>query len=202
MCWDALLEQQRLKKYQMLQQRVGIQRDLISKNDELSSELRRRDEEEKLEVCCYGGKKEQKKKQKKKKKNKILSLLIFFRKLKLESQHRRNWQKHCDLIQREVSRLLHAYIVDICTLCTVVQEHKKRTAEKLNALKLAEEQQDNVNVSTEEFPSPVHAGLTHGVATSDEHEQQCNPQDDNVNAIHQMLGGGMTVQIYIIIASI
>ena len=57
MCWDALLEQQRSNKYQMLQQRVGIQRDLISKNDELSSELRRRDEEERLEVCCHAGKK-------------------------------------------------------------------------------------------------------------------------------------------------
>ena len=51
MCWDALLEQQRLKKYQTLQQRVGIQRDLISKNDELSSELKRREEEERIEVC-------------------------------------------------------------------------------------------------------------------------------------------------------
>lgn len=131
-------------------------------------------------------------------KNIEISLLIFFRKFKLESQHRRNWQKHCDPIQREVSRLLHACIVDICTLCTVVQEHKKRIAEKLNALKLAEEQQDaydNVNISTEEFPSPAHAGLTHGVATSDEHEQQCNPQDDNTNAVYQMLGGGVTVQI-------
>ena len=50
MCWDALLEEQRLKKHQTLQQRVGIQRDLISKNDKLSTELRRREEEERLEV--------------------------------------------------------------------------------------------------------------------------------------------------------
>ena len=51
MCWDALLEEQRLKKHQTLQQRVGIQRDLISKNDKLSTELRKREEEERLEVC-------------------------------------------------------------------------------------------------------------------------------------------------------
>ena len=51
MCWDALLEEQRLKKHQTLQQRVGIQRDLISKNEKLSTELRRREEEERLEVC-------------------------------------------------------------------------------------------------------------------------------------------------------
>ena len=50
MCWEALLEEHRLQKYQTLQQRVGIQRDLISKNDQLLSELRRRDEEERLKV--------------------------------------------------------------------------------------------------------------------------------------------------------
>lgn len=50
MCWDALLEEHRLQKYQMLQQRVGIQRDLINKNDQLLLELRRKDEEERLEV--------------------------------------------------------------------------------------------------------------------------------------------------------
>lgn len=50
MCWDALMEEHRLQKYQTLQQRVGIQRNLISKNDQLSSELRRKYEEERLEV--------------------------------------------------------------------------------------------------------------------------------------------------------
>ena len=50
MCWNALLEEHRSQRHQMLQQRVGIQRDLISKNDQLSSELRRKDEEERLEV--------------------------------------------------------------------------------------------------------------------------------------------------------
>ena len=77
MCWDALLENQRLKKCQTLQQRVGIQRDLISKNDELSSELRRREEEERLEVCQYqNGKK--------------MIFLFNYRKFKLESQHKRS----------------------------------------------------------------------------------------------------------------
>ena len=50
MCWDALMEEHRVQKYQTLQERVGIQRDLIIKNDLLSNELRRRDEEERLGV--------------------------------------------------------------------------------------------------------------------------------------------------------
>ena len=50
MCWDALMEEHRSQKYQTLQERVGIQRDLINKNDQLSTELRRRDEEERLGV--------------------------------------------------------------------------------------------------------------------------------------------------------
>ena len=50
MCWDALMEEHRVQKYQTLQERVGIQRDLIIKNDQLSTELRRRDEEERLGV--------------------------------------------------------------------------------------------------------------------------------------------------------
>ena len=58
MCWDTLLEEQRLKKHQTLQQRVGIQRDLISKNDKLATELRRREEEERLQVCSVAKKKQ------------------------------------------------------------------------------------------------------------------------------------------------
>ena len=50
MCWDALMEEHRVQKYQTLQERVGIQRDLIIKNDQLSNDLRRRDEEERLGV--------------------------------------------------------------------------------------------------------------------------------------------------------
>lgn len=50
MCWEALQEEHRLQKYQTLQRRVGIQRDLITKNDQLLSELRKRDEEVRLEV--------------------------------------------------------------------------------------------------------------------------------------------------------
>ena len=50
MCWDALLEEHRLQKHQTLQRRVGIQRDLITKNDQLFTELRKKDEEERLGV--------------------------------------------------------------------------------------------------------------------------------------------------------
>lgn len=84
----------------------------------------------------------------------------------------------------------------MCKLHTTVQEHKKRIAEKLNALKkLAEEEEQantNVNMSSaEEFLSPAHARLTHGgEMISDEHEEQCNPQDDNTTAVYQMFGGG------------
>lgn len=53
MCWDALLEKHRLKEHCRLVQRVVIQRDLISKYDQLSSDVRRRDEEEKLGVSSY-----------------------------------------------------------------------------------------------------------------------------------------------------
>ena len=74
----------------------------------------------------------------------------------------------------------------------IVQEHKKRIAEKLNALKLAEEehQGDNVDISTEEFLSPAHAHA--GAVSADGHEEQCNaPQDGNTTAIYQMLNGGI-----------
>lgn len=86
----------------------------------------------------------------------------------------------------------------MCKLHITVQEHKKRIAEKLNALKkLAEEEEEqantNVNMSSaEEFLSPAHARLAHsGEITSDEYEEQCNPQDhDNTTAVYQMFGGG------------
>ena len=77
------------------------------------------------------------------------------------------------------------------TLYYTVQEHKKRIAEELNTLKLAEEEQqgDNVDNSTEEFLSPAHA--------DDGHEEQCNPpQDGDTTAIYQMLNGGIITIIF------
>ena len=105
MCWEALQEEHRLQKYQTLQRRVGIQRDLITKNDQLLSELRKRDEEVRLEVstntrqklllrimdCC----------------NYCLSFVVLYskknnRKFNPEKQHRKSLQNLYGHTSKEV----------------------------------------------------------------------------------------------------
>lgn len=48
--WDASLQWERDKKFHNLQQRVRIQRELITKNNQLSDQLRKKAEDEQIDV--------------------------------------------------------------------------------------------------------------------------------------------------------
>lgn len=49
--WDALLQRERNERHFLLQQRVEIQRRLITKKDQLSHELRTKHDDKQQEVC-------------------------------------------------------------------------------------------------------------------------------------------------------
>lgn len=77
-----------------------------------------------------------------------------------------------------------------------VQEHKKKIADKLNMLKLAEEESEEL--SEQASPSPTHSELIHNKTAQAEEESGSQSsasslQNEVSTAINQVLGSGMTL---------